>query len=177
MRRGQFHFAGNGTTNETQTLKLDVRNQGEREFSTVRSQVTGRLEVDGVWYRWTGPIDLKGLWRFPSGREYHDIPVSLGSNWWATRERRDRTQAAPPQIPLKLLPGKHTIRFALEIRDINLKPKPQNYYVPSNPVEIETWSDLKKLAEQDGAVNLSQQMRSETNRTSPAAGSGPDHLR
>ena len=34
--------------------------------------------------------------------------------------------------------GKHTIRFAPEIRDITVKPKPQNNYVPSNPVEIET---------------------------------------
>ena len=38
---------------------------------------------------------------------------------------------------MKLLPGKHTIRFAPEIRDLTLKPKPQNNYVPSNPVEIE----------------------------------------
>ena len=94
--------------------------------------------MDGVWYGWTRgfDFDLKGS-GLPPGREYHDIPVSLGSKWEAAPEWRDKTQAPPPQIPLKLLPGKHTIRFAPEIRDLTVKPKPQNNYVPSNPVEIE----------------------------------------
>ena len=48
------------TTNETPTFKLDVRNQGQRKFGTFQAQELGRLEVDGVWYGWTGPIDLKG---------------------------------------------------------------------------------------------------------------------
>ena len=134
------------TTNETPAFKLDVRNQGQREFYAVQSQVTGRLEVDGVWYDWTGGTNLK-LSPLSPGREYYNIPVSLGINWKATQEWRDKTQAPPLQIPLKLLPGKHTIRFAPEIRDITVKPKPQNNYVPSNPVEIETWSNLKNLAE------------------------------
>ena len=116
-------------TNETPTFKLDVRNQGQREFYTRRAQESGRLEVDGVWYGWTGGLDLKGS-GLPPGREYHDISVGLGSNWKATQEWRDKTQAPPPQIPLKLFPGKHTIRFAPEIRDITVKPKPQNNYVP-----------------------------------------------
>ena len=124
------------TTNETPTFKLEVRNQGQREFVTFQGQESGRVEVDGVWYDWTGPIDLKGS-SLPPGRDYHDISVSLGSNWKATQEWRDKTQVPPPQIPLKLLPGKHTIRFAPEIRDITVKPKPQNNYVPCNPVEIE----------------------------------------
>ena len=66
---------------------------------------------------------------------------SLGSKWEATPEWRDKTQAPPPQIPLKLLPGKHTIRFAPEIRDLTVKPEPHNNFVPSNPVEIEIWSN------------------------------------
>jgi hypothetical protein len=124
------------TTNETATFKLDVRNRGQREFYAVQSQEGGRFEVDGVWYGWTGGFDRKSS-ALPSGREYHDIPVGLGSNWKATQEWRDKTPAPAPQIPLKLLPGKHTIRFAPEIRDITVKPKPHNNYVPSNPVEIE----------------------------------------
>ena len=136
-------------TNETPTFKLDVCNQGQREFGTTQSQKTGRLEVDGVWYDWTGDLDLKGSW-FPPGREYHDIQVSLGSDWKATQEWRDKTQPPPSQIPLKLLPSKHMIRFAAKIQDITVAPKPQHYYVPSNPVEIETWSNHKKLAEQVG---------------------------
>jgi hypothetical protein len=124
------------TANETPTLKLDVRNQGQREFYTFQAQESGRLEVDGVWYDWTGGFDLHGSW-LPPGREYLDIPLSLGSNWQATQEWRDKTQAPPPQLPLKLLPGKHAIRFAPEIRDLTVKPKPQNNYVPSNPIEIE----------------------------------------
>ncbi len=123
-------------TNETPTFKFDVRNQGQRKFGTFQGQELGRLEVDGVWYSWTGPIDLKGS-GLPPGREYHDIQVSLGSEWWATQEWRDKTQAPPPRIPLKLLAGNHTICFAAEIRDITAKPEPQSIYVPSNPVEIE----------------------------------------
>ena len=135
-------------SNEMPTFKLDVRNQGTREFSTVQSQETGRLEVDGVWYDWTGGYELKSSWLNP-GREYHDIYVSLEINWEATQEWRDKTQAPPPKIPLKLFPGKHTIRFAQEIRDSTVKSKPQNNYVPSNSVEIETRSNLKSLAKPD----------------------------
>jgi len=124
-------------SNETPTLNLDVRNQGRQEFSIAQSQESGRLQVDGVWYDWTGGFDLKGS-AFPPGREFDDIMVSLGSNWMAPQEWRDKTQAPPSQIPLELLPGKHTIRFAPEIRDLTVKPKPQNIYVPSNPVEIRT---------------------------------------
>ncbi len=127
-------------TNETPTFKYDVRNQGQRKFGTFQGQELGRLEADGVWYGWTGPIDLKGS-GLPPGREYHDIPVSLGSYWKAAQEWRDKTQAPPPQIPLNLLPGKHTIRFASQIQDSTVKPKPQSIYVPSNPVEIEIWSN------------------------------------
>ena len=124
-------------TNEIPTLKLDVRNQGHREFYTFRSQEPGRLEVDGVWYEWTGGIDLKAS-PIPPGREYQDIKVPLGLDWKATEQWRDKTQPAPPKIPLKLLPGKHTIRFAPQIREIGVEPKPRNTYVPSNPIEIET---------------------------------------
>src|SRR2546427_8348483 len=46
-------------TNETPAFKLEVRNQGQREFGTTQSQKTGRLEVDGVWYDWTDDLDLK----------------------------------------------------------------------------------------------------------------------
>ena len=127
-------------TNETPTFKFDVRNQGQRKFGTFQGQELGRLEVDGVWYSWTGPIDLKGS-GLPLGREYYDIPVSLGSDWKTTQDWRDKTGAAPPRVPLKLLSGKHTIRFAAEIRDITAKPEPQSIYVPSNPVEIEMWSN------------------------------------
>src|ERR1044071_7037253 len=123
-------------TNETPTFKLDVRNQSHREFYTFQSQEPGRLEVDGVWYEWTGAIDLKAS-AIPPGREYKDIKVTLGLDWKATQEWRDKTQPRPPQISVKLLPGKHTIRFAPEIREIGVEPKPRNTYVPSNAVEIE----------------------------------------
>jgi hypothetical protein len=157
-------------SNEMATFKLEVRNQGKREFYTVQSQESGRLEVDGVWYDWTGGFDLKSSW-LPPGREYHDIPVSLGINWKARQEWRDKKEAPPPQIPLKLVTGKHTIRYAPEIRDITVKPKPQNNYVPSNPVEIEISSNLKKAAEPSRAANRNQPIHSATNRTSSTAGS------
>ena len=129
-------------TNETPTFKLDVRNQGHREFFTTHSQEPGRLEVDGVWYEWTGGFDLKSS-SFPPGREYKDIKVTLGLDWKAPQQWRDKTQPAPSQIPLKLLPGKHTFRFAPEIREIGVEFKPRNKYVPSNPVEIEITGEFQ----------------------------------
>ena len=158
-------------SNEIATFRVDVRNQGQREFYTFQSQEAGFLQVDGVWYHWTGAFDLKGS-ALPPKREYRDIPVSLGANWTATQEWRDKTKAPPPQIPLQVPPGKHTIRFAPEIRDITMKPKPQNNYLPSNPVEIEIEGNLKKPAEPDGPANGSQPVSSDPNRTPAAAGSG-----
>jgi hypothetical protein len=133
-------------SNEILRFRLDVRNEGQREFHTVRSQEPGRLQVDGIWYDWIGAFDLK-VSPLPPKREYRDIAVSLGGNWKAKQEWRDKTKAPPPLIPLQLPPGKHTVRFAPEIRDITVKPKPRNNYVPSNPVEIEIWSNLKSPAE------------------------------
>jgi hypothetical protein len=138
-------------SNEIATFRVDVGNQGQREFYTFQSQKAGRLQVDGVWYQWTGGFNLKGS-ALPPGREYRDIPVSLAADWKATQEWRDKTKAPPPQIPLQVPPGKHTIRFAPEIRDITMRPKPQNNYVPSNPVEIEIEGNLKKTAESEGAA-------------------------
>jgi hypothetical protein len=123
------------TTTETPILKLDLRNQGQRKFFVVQSQGGGRLQVDNVWYDWTGGMDMKTA-PLPPGREYLDVPVLLGSDWTVMQIGRDKTQAPPPRIPLKLLPGRHTIRFTPEIREITEERKPQNVYVPSNPVEI-----------------------------------------
>jgi hypothetical protein len=144
------------TTNETPTFKVDVRNQGQRRFYTFQAQESGRLQVDGVWYDWASGSDLKGSF-LPPGQEYDDTPVSLGNNWNATQEWRDKSQAPLPQIPLELLPGKHTIRFAPEIRDLTVKPKPENIYVPSNPVEIEIMDESRASerlpkAETDSAI-------------------------
>jgi hypothetical protein len=158
-------------SNEIATFRMDVRNQGQRDFLTFQSQEPGRLQVDGVWYHWTGAFNLKGS-ALPPKREYRGIPVSAGANWKATQEWRDKTKAPPPLIPLRLPSGKHTIRFAPEIRDLTVKPKPQNNYVPSNPVEIEIEGTHEQPAEPDGAANRSQPVPLGTNSTSLPAGSG-----
>src|SRR5262249_49934072 len=108
--------------NETPSFRLDLRNQGHRDLITFQAQECGKLEVDAVWYEWTGPYDLKSS-GFPPGREYEDIPITLTGGWKATQAWTDKTQSSPPPIPLNLRPGKHTIRFAPEVRDTAVKPK------------------------------------------------------
>jgi hypothetical protein len=158
-------------SHEVPTFRFDASNKGQREFYTFQSQESGRLEVDGIWYNWTGAFRLKGS-AFPPGREYRDIPVSLARHWYAKQEWNDKSQAPPPQVPLRLTLGKHTVRYAPEIRGITVKPKPRNTSVPSNPVEIEIREDVRNSAEPAGASNRSQPVGPRANGTSVAAGSG-----
>jgi hypothetical protein len=107
---------------ETPTFKADVRNHGTRELIICRTQQTCKLEFDGQFYE-HHEIRARSS-PFGPGKEYDDIQVSLYNGW-----RVPRTDA-----PLKLVPGKHTIR-------IMFLPEPKDRGKPirviSNRVEIE----------------------------------------
>jgi len=112
---------------ETPTLKLRARNQGNRELVWMDPGAVPQLEFGGVWY--SQVFVVRGrvrAWPLEPGSESHEIAISLGRQW--------RTQQAPFFLPLK--PGKHTIRVAFRAAPAEGdQGKPVRAL--SNPVEIE----------------------------------------
>jgi hypothetical protein len=110
---------------ETPELKANVRNNGNRELFVAQAQQLCELEVDGKWHPWVGDIDVTSS-AFGPGREYKDIRITLDDHWH-TREG---------DKPLRLEPGKHTIRVAF-IAPPSAKGQGGPVRAVSNPVEIE----------------------------------------
>jgi hypothetical protein len=122
------------TTAETPSLKADFRNQGTQKLTTFQAQEIAKLEVDGIKYRWSGASKLQSC-PLPPGREYYDIPITLGPEW---RPARDKGEA-PPSTALKLAPGRHLIRLipcVISPGDTTF-PDGQAIAPASNPVELE----------------------------------------
>ena len=112
---------------EIPTLKFDMRNRSKRELCAFRHEAMYELEFDGHWYKWVGNLSLQNSW-FPTGRQYHDIPVILGEHW------QSKTGKKPPPLTV----GEHTVRVAF----VSRPPTPKGPNVPppvrcvSNSVEI-----------------------------------------
>jgi hypothetical protein len=66
-------------SNTVPELKADVRNRGKGELSVAQAQQLCELEVDGAWYQWHGPVEVKSS-AFGPGRHYEDIPIRLDKN-------------------------------------------------------------------------------------------------
>ena len=59
---------------EVPAFQLEVRDQGKRDLDIHVSQAACKLEFDGVWYEWNGPVSIPaGTW--PAGRQYDDFEV------------------------------------------------------------------------------------------------------
>jgi hypothetical protein len=110
---------------EIPTFKAEVRNQGTRNLSIAQAQQLCEIEFDGRWFVWLGPIDVKSSALDP-GRQYTNIPITLVSDW-RSKDARE---------PLKLAPGKHTVRIAFIASPQNRNVSPPVRAV-SNPVAIE----------------------------------------
>jgi hypothetical protein len=112
---------------DSPSFKLVVRDLGKRDLQMHMAQDGCEIEFDGTWYRWLGPVSIiGGLW--PAGRRYDDfeIAVSLGPRWQDSSGK-----------PIKLTPGKHTVRVAY----VTLDKTPLR--AVSNPVEIEVAAPKK----------------------------------
>ena len=131
---------------ETPAFTLELQNQGQRDLVMYELQELGRLEVDGAWYTWGrgGFMAYRGS-PFPPGRRYEGLPVMLTPDWLPKQEPSTNT-IRPPRLPLRLLPGQHTIRFSVTCRDsdaalaktVRKKTDPiPEVVVTSNPVQIE----------------------------------------
>ena len=110
---------------EIPTFKADVRNQGTRNLIVAQAQELCEMEFDGRWFVWLGPIHVKSSALDP-GRQYANIPISLVSDW-RSKDARE---------PLKLAPGKHTIRIAF-IASPQDRDSGSPVRAVSNPVSIE----------------------------------------
>jgi beta-lactamase regulating signal transducer with metallopeptidase domain len=125
------HFAW--TLDEVVTLKAAARNQGPGAFSMAQAQELGEVELDGIWYSWTGPFDIISP-PFPPGRQYNDIRISL-DRYWRTKEGWELAPPVPPS--LRLTPGRHTVRFAMIAEPADPDRGNARTRAVSNPVQIE----------------------------------------
>jgi hypothetical protein len=65
-----------------------------------QSQELCELQVDDVWYRWSGAIEAKSSSLSP-GRTYEDIRISFDPAWHAKGDHH----------AIQMSPGKHTVTF------------------------------------------------------------------
>ncbi|HLW64989.1 MAG TPA: hypothetical protein VKS79_06670 [Gemmataceae bacterium] len=71
------------------TFKLHVRDLGKRELVIHMAYSACKIEVDGDWYRWGGPVSIPaGPW--PAGKQYEDfeVVVKLEKTGWVTDNKR-----------------------------------------------------------------------------------------
>jgi hypothetical protein len=105
---------------EVPGFRLEVRNQGKRDLVIHMAQAVCKLEFDGVWFDWMGPVSIPaGTW--PAGRRYEDfeVRVTLEERWVSGNK------------PIALKPGKHKVRVAYVTLD-----RKQPVRAVSNAVEI-----------------------------------------
>ena len=105
-------------------LQRERAQPGAAQLYVAQAQELGELEVDGIWYRWAGDIEVKSS-VFPPGRQYDDIRVTLASDW---RPRQGQ--------PLQVMPGRHIVRFAANMEPRESAGKAASLRAVSNPVEV-----------------------------------------
>jgi len=110
---------------EAPVLKADIFNSGPWGWQLLPAQKTKELEVDGLLYRWAGPVSAKGQ-MFLSRGSLENILFTLDTRWRAEQGGKK----------LALSAGKHTIRVAITATAPDSDPGPP-VRVLSNPVEIE----------------------------------------
>ncbi len=66
--------------NEDPRLEIDMRNAGTRKWWIGLAQEKCELQLNGVWYQWSGGMDLP-LSPFPPGDVQRAIPIYLGGSW------------------------------------------------------------------------------------------------
>jgi len=100
-------------TGETPTFKIDIKNHGQRMFAFPQSHIQQicKIQFDGKWYHWPGPVMIDGaLWPLAPDVQFDDISVAL-------HER----------FGIKITSGRHVVRVALALEGVQ---------VVSNPVGI-----------------------------------------
>ena len=105
-----------------------------------------QVEVDGRWYR--SAAAGGAMPELPPGGDWPDIRVVLAPGQWLTADKHDldlsaywgngfAVTALSPREPLRLTPGRHTIRVAFAVNPARALYQKKSFRVISNPVTIE----------------------------------------
>jgi len=133
-------------------LSADIANLGLREFHSMTNYFAWQVEVDGQWYTsdadmggteldvvpgqpWTNlPLVLDSAWRVAEPQEIGIDPGRFGNGGWGY----------PGQPPLKLSPGKHTVRLAVVavVTGPRFAGGGEPVRALSNPVDIEVRTNV-----------------------------------
>ncbi len=114
-------------------FKASVRNRGNATVMVAQAQETGELEVDGVWHKWTGAVEVKSSLLAP-GKELDNIAVIPDNKW--------RNEKAA----LEESPGKHKFRFAV-VAQREGESHGADLRAVSNPIEVEFLPSAQQLQE------------------------------
>ncbi|HXR07277.1 MAG TPA: hypothetical protein VN765_08100, partial [Candidatus Acidoferrum sp.] len=114
-------------------FKASVRNHGSGTVLVAPAQETGELEVDGVWHKWTGAVEVKSSALAP-GRELDNIAVMPDNKWRSATGAREES------------PGKHKFRFAVLARR-GAANRGEDIRAVSNPIEVEFLPSAQQLRE------------------------------
>jgi len=97
--RGDGYF---WNSKSTPRFYASIRNSGNNSFWILENQIGCEVELDGHWYVW-GNREI-GLYiaPLPPGREHDDTPIELADTWHLLK----------PDEPMRLAPGKHSVRIA-----------------------------------------------------------------
>jgi len=113
---------------EWSKFRADLRNHGQRRLSLGLAPENWKIELNGLWYRPT--VSFRSLVRKLSllpGQHHNDVLLLLEEQYnWRSKEG---------ERPLEFRPGRHTVRFALQLSSADEGRSLLS--VVSNPVEIE----------------------------------------
>jgi hypothetical protein len=110
--------------NEDTRFEIDLRNAGARKWWIGRTEEMCELELNGVWYHWSGPLEVP-LSPFPPGDVQGAIPIFLGGPW----------RVKGSFAPLILVKGKYTMRVAFDVDGLDSRP-PTHSMPVSNPISF-----------------------------------------
>jgi RNA polymerase sigma factor (sigma-70 family) len=116
---------------EAPTFILDLRNQGKQTPHSTHVPSDCEIEVDGIWYMYTGPVDVTSVdTRLEPGKQFNDWVTISPDKFWMNKSPGP---APGSKDRLSLLAGKHTVRIAYPTMQ-GVKPPIRPV---SGPIEIE----------------------------------------
>jgi RNA polymerase sigma factor (sigma-70 family) len=134
---------------EAPAFEFDLRNQGKKTFHGAVATAYCELQVDGKWYKYRGTFPGASLVPLKPGANAHRwLTVSLDSQWM--EETAAKTKPDREGEPIRLPPGKHTIRVAYRMfRDVpatqfDTDQEEPDLRVVTDAVEIEIAEPAKK---------------------------------
>lgn len=117
-------------SNKVPSFKMDLLNTSDKTLSCIALEQFCELEIDGTWYKWTGPIavDILSAGFKSKTVQYDFLEIKLSENW-AKKETSPKNKGQT----ISLSPGAHTVRVKYKTMD---SPKAPAIEVVSNPLKF-----------------------------------------